>query len=183
MKHQSGLSLIELLITVAIVAIIAGIAAPGFNQLVQDNRTTQAANQLLSLINYARSEAIKTRAAVSLCSSNNPGATSPMCAANWGGNTLIAFLDPDGNGAPGGQAQILRTLAIPTALSFRGNSNTNISYGGDGFLQAGNQTLTLDLDGTSDSTPSPHARNLVISQTGRVRINTPGQNTSTPVHP
>ena len=59
-KHtqQAGFSLLELMITMAIVSILAMVAAPSFKSILENNRTLAVTNQLVSSFNFARSKAI-----------------------------------------------------------------------------------------------------------------------------
>jgi type IV fimbrial biogenesis protein FimT len=71
-KH-SGFSLLELLITVAIISILAMVAAPSFKSMMENNQTLTLANQLISAFNYARSESVKRRKSVTVCARNASG--------------------------------------------------------------------------------------------------------------
>lgn len=65
-RKDSGFTLIELMVTVTIAVILATLAVPSFNDLIQRNRMTSQANDLLSLIQYTRSEAVKRTETVSV---------------------------------------------------------------------------------------------------------------------
>jgi len=54
-----GFTLIELLVTIVLVAVLLTLAAPNFRTLVQNNRVTTQANELVSALNLARAEAVK----------------------------------------------------------------------------------------------------------------------------
>ncbi len=70
---QTGFSLLELLITVAIISILAMVAAPSFQSMMENNQTLTLANQLISAFNYARSESVKRRKPVTVCARNTLG--------------------------------------------------------------------------------------------------------------
>lgn len=69
--HQTrGFTLIELMITITIVAIVAAIAAPSFTEIIRNNQITTETNRLVSGLKLARSEAIKRSAPVTVCFSS-----------------------------------------------------------------------------------------------------------------
>jgi len=165
MLKQQGFTLLELLITLAIVAILLGIGAPSFVSLIDNNRATLASNRMLSMLTYARSEAIKTQGRVAVCSSDNATATVPACAANWSGSALVVFNDADADNNIGADTNVLRIWQRPPNLTLTSGSTTVISYGGNGFLASGAQTFTLAFGNNSTLN-----KQLVISMTGRPRI-------------
>jgi len=57
-KH-SGFTLIELMIVVVLIAIIATVAVPGFTSMIESNRFKGATNNVIGLLNFARSEAVR----------------------------------------------------------------------------------------------------------------------------
>jgi type IV fimbrial biogenesis protein FimT len=74
------MTMIELLITVVILAILMAIAVPSFRNASLGSQLSAAANNLLASVQLARSEAIKRNAAVTLCAS----ADGAACAGSGG---------------------------------------------------------------------------------------------------
>lgn len=87
-KWQHGFTLLELLTTVSIAALLLALALPSFTATIDSNRSETRANELITALNLARSESIKRDQRVTLCPSN---ATADDCApaAAWGGGWLL----------------------------------------------------------------------------------------------
>ena len=86
-----GVTLIELMVTLTIAAIIMGFAVPSFNETIRSSRLTAYANDWVSTLNFARSEAIKRSVPVSV---RRKGANSQAWEEGWD-----VFVDINGNGA------------------------------------------------------------------------------------
>lgn len=83
-----GFTLIELLVTMVVAAIILSIAVPSFQTQIRDNRSIALGEDFASAINFARSEAVKRSARVSLCASRS----STDCDGAWT-DGFIVFVD------------------------------------------------------------------------------------------
>lgn len=142
MKSTSGFTLIELLVTVAVAAILAVVAVPGFQALFQGNRAATQTNNLVSALNFARSEAIRRGTTVALC----PSADQATCtgATDWTTGWIV-FDDADGNDQPADASDLLRvwqsldgnaSLVGPTSHSFLGTgvaeSSASFTYSASG---------------------------------------------------
>lgn len=69
-KSQSGLTLIEVMVTIAVMVVILTIGIPSFNSVIEQNRATVAANDLLGSLQLARSEAVRLNEPVTITPSN-----------------------------------------------------------------------------------------------------------------
>ena len=166
-RRANGFSLIELMMALAIAAILLGLAVPQFSQLVQRNRLATATNDMLALMASLRSEALRRGHVVTACVSTD-GAT---CAAtgSWH-DGWISFADRDANGARDATESLIAHAAAresgltmsgnaPVALrvSYEASGRTRLSGGG---LQMGTVTVCLAGD----------ARRLIVNAAGRVRV-------------
>ena len=85
-KRQSGVTLIELMISIAVLAILLSIAVPNFRTAIQNNRVATQGNELITAFQLARAEALKRRAPVFICASAN-GTT---CGGAWNAGWIVA---------------------------------------------------------------------------------------------
>ena len=129
MNRSAGFTLIELIVTIAIAAIVLVMGVPSFQDTIRNNRLATQANELISALNLARSEAIKRGVTVSICKSAN-GST---CGGSGWSNGWIVFVNRDNDSPAQVDAgeEILRVYGpVPTNYSLNANNNfTNyISY-------------------------------------------------------
>src|SRR5688500_7674674 len=118
---QQGFTLVELMVTVAVMAVLLPIAFLGLGTAVTSIKLTSASNTLLAQIHHARSEAIKRNSRVVLCKS----ADGESCAQTGGWEQgWIIFHDANNNGArEGSETMIQREAALAGELKFTGNLN------------------------------------------------------------
>ncbi|MFT5533906.1 MAG: type IV fimbrial biogenesis protein FimT [Burkholderiaceae bacterium] len=89
-SSSSAFTLVELLVAMAIVAILLGLAAPSFQSFILDARITSEARKFSLALQTARSEASRINASVLLCAS----AGKTVCGTDWTTNKLV-FADAD----------------------------------------------------------------------------------------
>jgi type IV fimbrial biogenesis protein FimT len=96
MNDQRGFSIIELLVTIAVMAVLLGVGVPSFRSMIEGNRLSSASNDLLSGLQFARSEAIKRGIPVVLCSSSDQSscAATPVWTGGWVARNQAVVTDP-----------------------------------------------------------------------------------------
>jgi len=91
-KKNSGFTLLELMVTIAILAIVAALAGPSFSDLLARNRGAAQVNALVAGLNAARAEAVKRAQAVQFCTSGDGVNCGGSAASPW----IVALAnDPD----------------------------------------------------------------------------------------
>jgi len=91
-----GFTLIELMVTVAIVAVTLTIGVPSFREMVRNNQMSAQTNALIAALNMARSESVKRGGDVTFCKRNTAG-TACNNAGKWEDGWLL-FIDANGDG-------------------------------------------------------------------------------------
>lgn len=85
---QKGFTLIELMTTIAVLAIVLGIAVPSFSGMLQDSRASSLGGELQGALQFARSEAVKRRQNVVICR-RNAGGSGCENGTDWSGGWLV----------------------------------------------------------------------------------------------
>ncbi len=166
MKNQrfdTGFTLIELMVTVAVAATVLTVGVPSFRELIQNNRLTTAVNDMVTEFNLARSEAVKRGAPVTLCKRNTAGTGCDSTVAWLSG--WIVFADTNGNGTVDSGDQILRIhgpLSGINSLNF--GSRNRVTFDGHGFATGYSGTMSF-----CDDRGLSKAKGLILSNTGRLR--------------
>ncbi|MCF6252210.1 MAG: GspH/FimT family pseudopilin [Methylococcaceae bacterium] len=167
-SYNKGFSLIELMITIAIAAIVMGIGIPGFVQVIKNNRLATNANELISSINLSRSEAIKRNVRVFV---ERKGGTS----SNWD-NGWNVFIDLNSdNTYNSGTDTLLKTYpALSNSYTLRTGANYAnwISFLPSGLINSSSGTNNDSFRLCATAGDTVNSRKITINTVGRARIST-----------
>ena len=94
--HSRGFTLVELMVTLAVAAVLLMMASPSFSALLNGNRLTGAASDLVAALQSARMEAVRLNARVQVCGSED-GTTCGGDPERWTGWVVLADADRDGD--------------------------------------------------------------------------------------
>ena len=166
-RRASGFTLIELVIVLAVVAIITAVGLPSLQGTLSGTHATVIGNRLLTDLARARSEAIMSRYPTVICPSRNNSTCSG--ASDWS-NGWIVFVDRDGDDQRSDSEQLLSVVSESDLVGLHVATTagrTRMRYLPDGGSGGTNLSLSV-CDG------SRLARKVVINVSGRARIENPG---------
>ncbi len=178
-RTGQGFTLIELMVTVSVAAILLAVGVPNFSDMVKNNRMATTANELVGALNLARSEAIKRGVRVTVCKS--AGGATCTTSGNWEQGWIV-FTDLNGDGAfaddgdstlcESGEECILRIHdGLPSSLTLRTGSSFDdwVSYLPSGRSK-GNGGLSNDTFRLCQGSDTANARAIAVNVTGRVTL-------------
>ena len=173
--RELGFTLIELMVTLALVAILMAVAVPSFTTYQRNAELTSFSNSLLSGINAARGEAMKR---------GRNAMVVPTDGASWS-NGWTVFVDVNRNGVYDETTDItvLRREAAPSYLTVTNTAGTAadslyIMYDASGYSRLtgggfGAWTVQVARNDVTGSTLLAQTRRIKIASTGRARVCTP----------
>lgn len=169
-QKAPGFTLIEVVVTLSIAVILVSLAAPGFQQMIANNRAAALSNEIVRALNLARSEAVTRGVRVTVCKSDKVDTDTPECntSASWQ-NGWVIFTDLSGNGEVDTSDTVLRVgqpMILNGSIDAGSKIENYISFLPDGQprvgAMVGNATLTICVDSVQ--------RRIKINTMGRIKI-------------
>lgn len=172
LSHQRGFTILELIIAIALLAILLGTALPSFLTSLQNNRMAANSNNLLTAMQLARSEALKRKRPVSVCASDTSAGT-PTCGNDWSQGWMV-LVDASAVGSASASYSNFDNDVLRLWQGLTGGATIGGGDAPDFVRYLPNGQIDLDED---DSPPEfelripdcrgNNARDLSISRTGR----------------
>lgn len=148
-----GFTLIELMVVVALVAIVASFAVPSFQTMIANSRLASSTNDLVGVLNFARTEAVKRGRTVMV---------SPTTGSDWADGVSVWMDTGAMNGTMEPAEELRRASSVPGDVSVT-PSSTSFSFTGGGL---GSTAVTIDVcDGRSGESGSQ----ISVTLGGRIR--------------
>lgn len=186
MRHflyfKKGFTLIELMVAMAVAAVLLMVAAPGVVSFQRNSEMASITNSLLSAINAARAEAMKTGLNAMVV---------PVDGKNWSSG-LIVFVDKDRDNVytASSDVLVLEREVMPSYITISGTGNANsanpyIMFNSSGYAKSyesppgvANLTLTIARNDIATAQVNAETRRIVVALTGRVRSCRPSNDSS-----
>ena len=159
MEQVKGFTLLELIVTLAVVAILAGLGIPAMGQWLENAKARSLQYALIHSIQYSRKQAVHLRLPITLC----PGIEN--CETKWTENILI-FNDSNANRSLDADERLLRSIKIGAPGKYLDYNRKNPFIRFTSIGRAGNAG---SLKYCRTETGENNFR-IVIAPVGRVRI-------------
>ena len=176
-RRQQGLTLVELMITLAMAIILLAIGIPAFQGMEANNRAVALAQGVVSALTLARTEAVGRGMPVAVCPKNaadQPGvAPSTTCgtSANWANGWLV-FTDPSGTvGVRDGADELIRDFSTPRGGPTITKAPTYVRFSSQGYLSDGtvNPPAAVNLELAQAGSSASQTRCVTVASLGQPR--------------
>lgn len=152
---MNGFTFIELLITMAIVAIMLVLAVPSFKTSMMNQRILTQTTALLGALNYARNTALSGNMNMKVCPVGDVSSTT--CGADWGAGWMVVTAPTSGSPAI---LQSHRTGSLDSVIT---STTTALTFDARGLSTTNTHFTLCDTRGGS------YARSLEVRSTGFVQ--------------
>ncbi|MEW5248923.1 GspH/FimT family pseudopilin [Microbulbifer sp. 2201CG32-9] len=162
LRNLGAFTLVELIFSIAILAIVIALAAPSMSDLHRRHRNESTGRQLFDLISLGRGKAYGHGQVYTLCPSDD----GQSCGDDWGRGAML-FVDSDSSGERATTEKIERVMsALPAGASLQWRS-----FSPKTFLQFRPDGLTSNQNGNFAYCPpdgkASHGWIIVLNATGR----------------
>jgi type IV fimbrial biogenesis protein FimT len=175
LRRQAGLTLVELMITIVVLAILTAVALPNFRDFLRRNAVAGHSNELLGDLRLARETAATRNVIVSICASNNVDDEKPACS---GGNQFdqgwLVYISPKTATAFAATDELLKVNQGARNVSVRSGAVQIASFDQRGSSVGGITTFRICAKATGDAIGASHPRSegrvIDVQSSGRAGI-------------
>ena len=146
--QANGFTLIELIMVIAIASLLIGIGVPSFQALIDDSRVTSSTNSMVEALSYARVEAVRRGASVTV----NASGTSN---GSWVNGFTVSQ----------GTTPLRQYDATDSGVTINSSSSTTFTFRANGFTSNANETFVICPPGGGSG------REITLATSGRVSVN------------
>lgn len=159
-KHESAFTLIELMITITVAAVVLTLGVPGFGRVIERNQLSAYTNQLVASLYFARSEAVRRNEDIRVCHSDDGNS----CGGVGYEDGWIIYIDNNEDGDFDVGEELIRVNeGLPSNYTMQTNSLANFNFNGKGGAPNGRIVLCKDNSLSK-------ARAIFIGPGGRTRL-------------
>lgn len=176
--RQQGMSIIEAVVALGIVALVMGFAAPAASIWIQNANTRNAAESLLNGMQQARLEALKQNKIIAFEVKDPATAAWHVCLFDPVANTCQAsqpdlYAKPAGEGSPNVQIGVETTFTTTaTALAVGANVPSLVAFDSFGRIAPTSPTniAHIDVRNTKLSTTDERRLSILVTASGQIRM-------------
>lgn len=173
-RRERGFTLIELMVTIALVAVMLVLAAPSFVTFQRNAQLTSAANSLLAALSAARAEAMKRQLRTFVVPGN-----ATTASTNWADGWTV-YVDVNSDAAAGSllmtngtDVVVARQDPLPSGVSITSSSfglggDAYVMFNGSGFPRYTDNSFPTDM--SIELTNGTESRRVILGGNGRVRV-------------
>jgi len=153
---SAGFTIIELMIVVAIVAVLATYALPSMRELITTNRMKSVSLDLYTSLALARSEAIKR---------NNSSVSMIAAGGGWQNGWTVTCVDT-ASSCGGANVVVMAADPVDSSLTLTGPAGNIVTFSRDGRLATGSASFTITAGANNTKSPM---RCVDVDASGRPR--------------
>jgi type IV fimbrial biogenesis protein FimT len=165
----AGFTLFELMMTITVLGILLGIGVPSFSEVIRNNRTAATANDFITALSLARSEANKRGLPVTVCAASNATTCAAVDADSWANGWLV-FTDIAGTaGVIDTDDTIIQTWpGLDNKLTLTSGDLGFVRFGSNGAPTPTTGGITFNMQHNGCS--GVNRRVIQLNATGRVAL-------------
>jgi type IV fimbrial biogenesis protein FimT len=165
-RREQGFTLIELILVIAITAILARLAVTSFSNSIHNNRVLTYTNGLLSGLTLAKNTAIQRGNYVIMCATDDPTASTPACGTNWASGWLV-YYSTTTTGTPTTANLIKTGDSSSGSVATSGTAAAKIVFTSRGTVYNNTTDVTIIANATSCTSGKDKQITITLGYVGR----------------